>query len=754
VLDKPITPATKVVVATTAALSFISFWRGAAIVLSDLASSAFYAGGIAEQAIGKSAPWFILGVMLFSFAVRSVYMEGCSMFVRGGVYVVVRDAMGPFMARLSVSALIFDYILTGPISSVSAGQYLGRLLNEIAEMMHSSVRIPPNTFSAVFGVIVTLYFWRSNIKRIHESSGKALRIMQITTVMVAIFLIWCPLTMILHGPAQIPPAPVVANLQFSDSGLGWFKGTIWPTMAFSAVIIAFGHSLLSMSGFETLAQVYREIAYPKMKNLKITANIVCFYAVICTGVVTLFAGFIIPDSVRGQYVDNLLGGLTMHLAGPEPLRLVFHVFVVVVGVLILSGAVNTSMIGANGVLNRVAEDRVLVDWFRRPHPKFGTTYRLIDAITLLQLLTIVASRGDIYILGEAYAFGVVWSFFLKSLGVLVLRFKRHDQEYKHPGNLRIGGREYPIGLVVTTSVLFLVAIANLFSKQIATIYGISFTVLLFVVFTVSERINNRKHTGSRKGLEEFNLDMQAEVHAGAVHARPGCILVAVRDYNNLTHLQSILRKTNMRRHDIVVLTVRLAEYDLGGDQLFADYERELFTRVVAMAEREGKAVDLLVVPGVDPFDALVQTAERLKASRLVTGVSPKMDLGELARMIGLAWERLPEPRHPFSLEVISEGRASAYVNLGPHPPRLWPEDIDRVHELWLRLSGKIGSNLHHRDVVSVALRRLERDLEAEGMDQIVTDVAKELHEGAPVAQQAGDTEDGLARASKNGARER
>ena len=184
----------RVVVATTVALSFISFWRGAAIVLSDLASSAFYAGGIAEQAIGKSAPWFILGVMLFSFAVRSVYMEGCSMFVRGGVYVVVRDAMGPFMARLSVSALIFDFILTGPISGVSAGQYLGRLLNEIAEITHSSLRVPPNLFAAAFGLIVTAYFWRSNIKGIHESSGKALRIMQITTVMVVIFVIWCPLT--------------------------------------------------------------------------------------------------------------------------------------------------------------------------------------------------------------------------------------------------------------------------------------------------------------------------------------------------------------------------------------------------------------------------------------------------------------------------------------------------------------------------------------------------------------------------------
>src|SRR5512139_1363887 len=167
----------KVVVATTVALSFISFWRAAAIVLSDLASSAFYAGGIAEQAIGRSAPWFVLAVMLFSFAVRSIYLESCSMYVRGGVYVVVRDAMGPFLARLSVSALIFDYILTGPISAVTAGQYLGRLLNEISEMMHQGFRINPNYFAAFFGVAVTVYYWWQNIKGIHESSGKALRIL-------------------------------------------------------------------------------------------------------------------------------------------------------------------------------------------------------------------------------------------------------------------------------------------------------------------------------------------------------------------------------------------------------------------------------------------------------------------------------------------------------------------------------------------------------------------------------------------------
>ena len=116
--------ASQVLVVTSVMFTFISFWRTAAIVLCDLASTAYYIGGIVESQIGKAAPWFILAVMLFSYGVRSIYIESCAMFVRGGVYRVVKEAMGGTLAKLSVSALLFDYILTGPISGVSAGQYI------------------------------------------------------------------------------------------------------------------------------------------------------------------------------------------------------------------------------------------------------------------------------------------------------------------------------------------------------------------------------------------------------------------------------------------------------------------------------------------------------------------------------------------------------------------------------------------------------------------------------------------------------
>src|SRR5271170_8099284 len=191
----------KLVVASSVMLTFISFWRAAAVVLNDLGSSAFYAGGIAEQAVGKAAPWFILGVMLFSFAVRAVYVESCSMFTRGGVYRVVKEALGGTFAKLSVSALMFDYILTGPISGVSAGQYITGLMNEMLTVCashgwlplvmtdghnHALLQFPMNETSAVFAAIVTIYYWWENTKGIEESSEKAMKVMQITTVMVVI----------------------------------------------------------------------------------------------------------------------------------------------------------------------------------------------------------------------------------------------------------------------------------------------------------------------------------------------------------------------------------------------------------------------------------------------------------------------------------------------------------------------------------------------------------------------------------------
>ncbi len=219
--------AARVLVASSAMLAFISFWRVAAVVLNDMGSSAFYAGAIAEHFIGKTAPWFILAIMLLAGAVAALYIESCSMFVRGGVYRVVKEAMGPTLAKFSVSALMFDYILTGPISGVSAGQYLVGLLNELLHYAHSSIVLRGNLTAGVFAVVVTIYFWWENIKGIPESSEKALRIMYVTTVMVVLMVVWCSYTVWVRG-AHLPPWPHLSNIVYSKDALGFLRHSSLP----------------------------------------------------------------------------------------------------------------------------------------------------------------------------------------------------------------------------------------------------------------------------------------------------------------------------------------------------------------------------------------------------------------------------------------------------------------------------------------------------------------------------------------------
>ena len=748
-IGKPST-ANKVIVATTVMLSFISFWRAAAIVLSDLASSAYYVGGIAETAVGKSAPWFVLGIMLFSYAVRAIYIESCSMFVRGGVYKVVHEAMGGTLAKFSVSALMFDYVLTGPISGVSAGLYLAGLLNEMGDKykigwMHYNAEY----FAAGFAAVATLYFWRKNIIGIHESSEKALRIMQVTTVMVVILIAWCLLTIAQKGYNPVP-FPSTKNIVYGPDALGWLKGTVAPTITFFAIVIGLGHSLLAMSGFETLAQVYREIASPKLKNLERAGTVIFLYSTIFTVMVSFFAVMIIPDSERGKYLDNLIGGLSGFLVGPDFLKLLFHGFVVLVGTLILAGAVNTAIIGSNGVLNRVAEDGVLPAFFRTPHKKFGTTSRIINTVVGLQLLTILISKGDVNLLGEAYAFGVVWSFAMKALSVLVLRFKMPEERaWKVPLNIKVGNKEWPVGLALITATLFLLAGINVVTKEKATIAGGLFTIAFFLVFYFSEKYHQKREAMDNAHLEKFRLDHNEEVSREGMQVRPGNILVAVRNPAHLEHLAKVLAKTDTRKIDIVALSVHLVtqaasgEHDLDAEQIFSHAETEVFTGAVTLAEKAGKHIELLAVAGTSPWVAMVQTAQKLGSARLVTGLSPKLTPAEQGKIVGEAWENLPAPRPSLSLEVVMpEGSKSVFFNLGPHPPRLWPEDVDLTHRLWLELSAKgLGARLRHRDIVGVALRRLDEQLR-EGMEPVVMEeLQRELTEH-PAERVPVEAEDG------------
>jgi amino acid transporter/nucleotide-binding universal stress UspA family protein len=700
--------AAKVIVVSSVTFTFISYWRTAAVVLCDLASTAYYIGGLVEYAIGPAAPWFILAVMLFSYAVRSVYIESSTIFVRGGNYRVVKEALGGFLAKVSVSALMFDYILTGPTSGVSAGQYIMGLLLDTMRLIDPDWIKPETALrvrasgAVLIACAITLYFFRLNLKGMHESTDKALKIMIVTTVMAVIILGWCGVTLALQGPRN--EVPLQPNLQPKteqtssgefipkinpvtgepDDPLGLLRNSRiaeklhkpptevnWLSLiGILGLFIGFGHSVLAMSGEETLAQVYREVEAPKLRNFKRAAFIVFVYSLVLTAGISFLAVILIPDDVRmPQYKDNLIGGLAMSVAGPQWVRLLLNGFVVVVGFLILSGAVNTAIIGSNGVLNRVAEDGVLPTWLLRPHPRYGTTYRVLYLILGLQLFTIVATWGNMDILGEAYAFGVVWSFVFMAAAMVVLRFKVHTpRPYKVPFNIRVAGRDVPIGLTLIFLVLLVTAVLNFLTKEVATYGGLAFTAVFLATFVITEHLHARRLKGRpHEHLVQFNRDVKEEVTVADLSlTKPFRKLVAIRSPQNLFMLEKALAETDPETTSVVVMTAKvLPAGDTARERPELDeYDERLMTAVVDRAERAGKEVRPLIVQTNNPLHAVLKTAADLQVQELVMGASNKYTADEQLEQIGFYWISLHAGvTPPLTVRILGRDR-DVYLDLG------------------------------------------------------------------------------------------
>ena len=306
---------------------------------------------------------------------------------------------------------------------------------------------------------------------------------------------------------------------------------------------------------------------------------------------------LIPDSVRiPVYRDNLIAGLAMYMVGPQVLRIVFRVFVVIVGFLILSGAINTSIIGSTGVLMRVAEDGVLADWFRKPHRKFGTSYRIVNLVAILELFTIVVSKGNVITLGEAYAFGVIWSFTFNSLAMLVLRWKyKGERGWKVPPNIRIGKIELPIGLMSVFACWppppSSISSPNPSPPSAASLCG----NLLYHLqpFGKTQPQPPCAHRSQMK--EHFQLE-----HEDIVEPRGAADQSRLRDGDHARRanpfaLKWTLAHTNTDDQDVLVLTARMMgaggpEFLPASEQLFSEYEQMLFTKAVSVAESFGKHI--------------------------------------------------------------------------------------------------------------------------------------------------------------------
>jgi hypothetical protein len=267
-------------------------------------------------------------------------------------------------------------------------------------------------------------------------------------------------------------------------------------------------------------------------------------------------------------------------------------------------------------------------------------------------------------------------------------------------------------------------LVNLLTKQVATVSGVAFTIVLFAVFTISEKVTHSRQ-GVHQELDQFHLVPGEELTPKAVGVRPNNILVLVRDFHTLYHLAAVLRRVNTARQDLVVLHIRILQRAASGEsalvpeQLFSTTEQYLFTRALALAEHQGKSIHLSVAAANEIWEGILRSANSLQSSGIVLAPSAKMPVAEEARYAGLAWEKLPDPKPRLTLEIFTPDGQEEVFYLGPHAPHLTPKEIDLLHSLWLRFSTELApEEVHHHDIVHFALNEVKDEI-AQGKEQEV-----------------------------------
>ena len=712
----------------------VSVWRATARALVDLGPAAFFVGGVAWASVGPSAPWSVLAAVAMSAAMRAVDVEGRALFVPGGLYGSVRDTLGRIPAKIAAAALLVERLLLGPLAAIVAGHYavaFGRTLvgatpGGVGETAPMSIAI----------VLLGAVWWMQRQGR--PVPDRALsRAVGASVAVLASVAVWGAATAWIHG-APWPPLHVPTGFSFGASAGRPF----WMAAVVASLATGLGRALPALGGVNVLSQIALDLEQPRIKNLQRTARLVGAFGLLVTAVLAFVLVAVVPDGQVDRWVNAPLAGVALHLAGPAWLRFGCLIAIVCAAAVFLSATVRSSAAGSHGVLTRLVDAGVLNPALRTLDLRFGTPARIINVTGVAQIAIVLASGGQVVWIARAYAVGLVWSAVLKTAALVRFRFLRAgDRAYRVPVNLTLGGREWPIGLLLVTALLAISGLSLLLMLDAASIVGAAMIAGLTGLLVVSERATAGHAARGSSDLDDFQLLPSGDADLAHVEARPGNLLVTVRRPHTLTHLTAALRAAGDR--DVVVMTVRLVGVDVPDDPAVnprtTDDERRLLSAVVALAEREARPVRLLIVPGVNVFDAIIETARQLQSAEIHSGESETLSADDQARLLGEAWERVPGTRGADVRLVVHHPRGSAAAyHLGAHAPAFNPEDFDVIHRLWLDAARAVGPHVHHRDVVRAALTHMEQQLSGPDRNaalQLVRDTARPADELAAVIRQ-------------------
>ena len=657
----------RVVIATTTFLSSVSVGRGAALALVELGGAAFFASGVAERAIGPSAPWFVLAAVLVGIGLRAVDLEGCALFVPGGLWGTVKEGLGRPAARLTAAGLLVEHLLLGALSASLAGHYFAA----VATMALGVSRIRTNlaaadlaTLAAV-GLLGAVWWWQREGRPLW--SDTLTRIVTAVVALLAGVVCWALIGAVVRGGFRgiLPPLPSDAGLQrvLADGALRLPAIVRLPL----ELLTALGYCLFALGGSDALAHVAPELQQPRILNLRRIARLLSFYALFVTAGAAFAAAALGPPDVRTAWFDAALVAVPAALPGPVWVRVLVALGCVCAIAVLLAGAVLRAALSVQSVLSRLSDEGLLAGTLRSSNRHFGSQSRVIDLVAIAQLTIIVMSAGQVSWLARMYAVGLVCVAFLKIATLIRFRSLRPEpRAFRVPLNVRRAKGEWPVGLFLLASTISVPTALTIAGGDAASIAGAMMIVGFAGLLTASARwVASREPPD--EAVDDFRLMPSADLGLDHVEVRPGNLLVAVRRPHFLAHLSAALQAAGDR--DIVVMTVRIVGDEVGDDpdrhSEATGAERRLFTAAVAIAERYGRAVRLLIVPATNVFDAV---ARDRRPAAFVGGLRrasrKRLSADDQARLLGEAWERVPKTE-PLDVRLVihhSSGRTASITS--------------------------------------------------------------------------------------------
>ena len=694
----------RVILSPTTLLSFVSGRNAAAVALSQLGIAVFFVSGTVPAALGSAAVWCVLAAALLSALVRAVDIESWALFIPGGFLARLQQAFGPRVVRVGAAAALVERLFLAALAAVLVGHYTAGLAVTAIAGWRLTGHVRAEDLATFVAVVLIGALWIRARTGLDTGVGAMARGVWIGAGVLTVTTLWGLLSLVRSiVPASSllsqPPSVVGAGLPAVDIGLTWLFG----------VALA----LPVLGGGEALTYAAHELPRPRVRALRRTAAVTLAFTFCVTVVSTFLFVLLIPVAERTLWTSAPFTGLVQHLAAPSWLRDVIALGLAAASVLMLAPAAPAALGHAEQLRQRLSLAGTLPRPLGTLHARFGTPAQASDVATAAVVLVILAGSGQVTWLARGYAIAVAVTVVLK-VGMLVrLRRRRAGTvPFTVPLNIRVAGRELALGLfapgvICTASVLVMLATGDGPSIATTALLG-----TLFLLFTLLGRDSDS--TTVAENQETFDVLPAADLSLGHVEIRPGNVLVPVRNPHSLVHVAAALQTAGDR--DVVVMTVRLLGVDVpddaSADTVPTPAEQRLLSDVLALAERQGRPVRLLIVPASNVFDAIVATTVHLRSSEVHVGESATLSAEDQARLVGDAWERAIKPDEPLDVRLVilhRSGRSDTY-HLGAHAPSLAPGDLDLIHRVWLLAVKAIGPHVHHHDVVRAALTQMEQQL--------------------------------------------